>query len=338
MNTQLGYDPANYYVWRTPDGFSIHLSLNVVRDLSAQIGGPDEICGILLGRSITTPFAATIADDIAVIAPSDDFESARRAAENDGRELRAIGYFRSQRDGNLKLGPRDLQTFDRWFYENGSIGLFIRVLRRGDSEAALFYWEDGQPKPREFGFGFPFDAKKLAGGHPGWRYPDPLEPAEAAPARPPLRQPPPEPLVAPTAGIRWSRLLPTAALIVIGITVTQVLWNSRATTSADSSGTAAATAPAMASATHTLGLKADSQPHQLQIYWNRAAPAITSATTGTMSISEDGVTEAIPFEARDLREGYVAYSPRTKEVSIRFEVTAVDGTETTESIRVVAIP
>jgi hypothetical protein len=331
MNTQLGYDPANYYVWRTPDGFSIHLSLNVVRDLSAHITATGETCGILLGRAITTPFTATIADDFAVIAPSDDFESARHAAENDGRQLRAIGYFRSQGDTNLKLGPRDLQTFDRWFYENGSIGLFVRVLRRGDSEAALFYWEDGQPKPREFGFGFPFDAKKLAGGHPGWRFPDPLESAEAAPPRPALRQAPQTSVVTPTAAIRWSRLWPTAALIVIGLTVTQALWNSRATTSAS--------APSKASASQAaLGLRANSEPHQLQIYWNRAAPAITSAITGTMSISEDGVTEAIPFEAHDLREGYVAYSPRTNDVNIRFEVTAADGTATSESIRVVAIP
>jgi hypothetical protein len=87
-----------------------------------------------------------------------------------------------------------------------------------------------------------------------------------------------------------------------------------------------------------LGLRANSEPHQLQIYWNRAAPVIASAITGTMSISEDGVTEAIPFEAHDLREGYVAYSPRTNDVSIRLEVTAGDGTATCESIRVVAIP
>ena len=109
------------------------------------------------------PSPATMADDFVVIPPSEDFESARRSVENDGRQLRAIGFFRSQREGALSLGPRELLTFERWFYENGSVALLIRAPRRGDSEAALFYWEGGQPHPHEFGFGFPFDAAKLAG-------------------------------------------------------------------------------------------------------------------------------------------------------------------------------
>ena len=61
-NTQHGYDPANYYVWRTPGGFSVHLSLQVVRELTAEIATSGDTCGILLGRSVATPFPATIAD------------------------------------------------------------------------------------------------------------------------------------------------------------------------------------------------------------------------------------------------------------------------------------
>jgi hypothetical protein len=242
----------------------------------------------------------------------------------------------------MKLGARDLQTFDRWFYENGNVGLLIRVPRRGDSEAALFYWQDGQPQPREFGFGFPFDATKLAGGHPGWRFPDPLEPEQEAPTR--LAHGTPEaPVVAPSEGIRWSRLWPTAALVVIGIVATQLIWNSRGprgTASADSSAPAAtASATATASVAETpLGLKAASQPRQLQIGWNPAAPAVVAAVKGTMNISEAGVTEPVVFDAQALREGYIAYTPKTNDVSIRFEVTAANGSATTESIRVTATP
>ncbi len=342
MNTQHGYDPANYYVWRVPDGFSIHLSLHVVRELSAlstQIAASGETCGILLGRSVTTPFAATIADDFLVIPPSADFESVRQAAENDGRELRAIGYFRSQRDGQMKLGPRDLQTFDRWFYENGNIALMIRAPRRGDNEAALFYWQDGQPQPRGFGFGFPFDATRLAGGHPGWRFPDPFETEQDAPALEAYRRVPEAPEVAATADIRWSRLWPTAVLVVLAITATQILWNSRGTTSAHSAPTYGATAPATAPAEQTpLGLKVVSQPHQLEIRWNRSSPTVIAALKGTMSISEAGVTEQVPFGIQELREGYVAYTPKTNDVSVQFQVTTTDGAATTESVRVVAIP
>ena len=87
-----------------------------------------------------------------------------------------------------------------------------------------------------------------------------------------------------------------------------------------------------------LGLKVATQPHQLEIRWNRAASTIATAMKGSMSISEAGVTESIPFDVQQLRDGYVAYTPKTNDVSVRFEVTGADGVAKTESIRVVAIP
>jgi hypothetical protein len=350
MDTQLGYDPANYYVWRAPDGFSIHLSLDLVRELASQAAGSEETRGLLLGRSVTTPFAATMAEAFVLVSPFDDFESARlqvglaatfgRTAEDAGRQQRVIGYFRSQRDGRLSLGTRDSQTFDRLFSENGNIGLLIRAPRRGDRDAALFYWQDGQPQPGEFGFGFPFDATKLAGGHPGWRFSNSLQPEQKAPARSvSLRPPGAPPLVAPSEGIRWSRLLPTAALVVTGIVAIQMAWHSRGTASADSTPAAEAAQTSTAAGYGApLGLKVTSQPHLLEIRWNRAASAITTAAKGTMRISEAGLTEVVPFDPRELREGSVAYTPKTNDVGIRLEVTAADGAATTESVRVVAIP
>jgi len=349
MDTQLGYDPANYYVWRAPDGFSIHLSLDLVRELASQVAGSEETRGLLLGRTAGTPFAATMAEAFVLVSPFEDFESARlqvglaatsRQTEEDaGREQRVIGYFRSQRDGRLTLSERDMQAFDQLFSETGNIGLLIRAPQRGDRDAALFYWQDGRPQPGEFGFGFPFDATKLAAGHPGWRFSNSLLPEQKAPARSVSRRSPEAPpLVAPSEGIRWSRLLPTAALVVTGIIAAQVVWHSKGTASADSTPAVQETQTSTAGYETPLGLKVTVQPHQLEIRWDRAASAITAAAKGTMRISEAGVTEAVPFDARELREGFVAYTPRTNDVSIRFEVTAVDGAATTESMRVVAIP
>jgi hypothetical protein len=87
-----------------------------------------------------------------------------------------------------------------------------------------------------------------------------------------------------------------------------------------------------------LGLKVTTEPHQLEIRWNRAAPALASAASGTLRITEAGITEAVPFDPRELREGYVAYTPKTNDVSIRLEVAGAQGGATSESIRVVAIP
>ena len=50
------------------------------------------------------------------------------------------------------------------------------------------------------------------------------------------------------------------------------------------------------------------------------------------------MTDAVLFDSLELKSGYVAFTPKTNDVGIRFEVTAADGTATTESIRVVAIP
>jgi hypothetical protein len=343
-NAHHGYDPANYYVWAAPGGFAVHLSLHIVRELAAQAAASGEIRGILLGRTVEAPFAATMAEDFVVIPASQNFEMARQAAEHDGRKLLVVGYFRSQRDGRLRLNARDVQTFERLFHEDGNIGLLIRSPRRGDCESALYYWQGGQPQPREFGFGFPLDAVKLAGGHPGWRFPDPLEAIEEAPEESANHWVPEAPVVASRSeGIRWSRLLPTAVLVVAAIVATQVLWNSRGKASANVTPAAEpVTVPEIpvtqASYESALALKVAPLPHQLEIRWNRAAPAIASATKGSMSISEGGVTESIPFDQQELREGYVAYTPKTNDVSVRLEVMGKDGAVTRESIRVVAIP
>lgn len=328
---QLGYDPTNYYVWPSPDGFAVHLSLQLVRELAGQIATAGEIRGILLGRSISAPFAATIADDLVVIPESQKLEDARRAVQKARGELRVVGFFRSLREGRLRLGTADVQLFERVFYEDGNIGLLIRTPRRGYGEAALFYSQGGEPRPREFGFGFPFDEAKLAGGHPGWRFPDPFE-ADETPDPPDDFDAPEE---RPSEGIPWMRLLPTGFLVVVAIILTQMLWSSRGESTAASSNPAAEIVQVRQS---LLGLSVSSQPHQMDIRWDRAAPAVAGAQKGVMRITDDGVTEAIPIEARELREGSVAYVPKTNDVDIRFEVTAADGSVTAESVRAIAIP
>jgi hypothetical protein len=355
MGTQLGYDPGNFYVWRASDGFAIHLSLKVVTQLTARISRANSESqsagpfGILLGRTVDTPFRATVIEDFKLVPLSDDpapqpdaddalFELASRMVEA-GHEQRVLGFFRTQRDGNLNIGTRDLQTFGRLFGETGNIALLIQTPRRGgESEAALFYWQHGQAHPRDFGFGFPLDAGQLASGHPGWRYPNPFDQAQpvAAPApKPAAAKLTPAPAFASPNRIKWPRLLPTAVLMVIGIGALQLATNSNRTLAASplsaEAGPASGNGPA-------LGLRVNPIPHQLEIRWNHESAAIASSDRGVMNITEAGVTESVPFDQGQLRDGYVAYTPRTNDVSIRLEVTAKDGGTTMESIRSVAIP
>ena len=65
---------------------------------------------------------------------------------------------------------------------------------------------------------------------------------------------------------------------------------------------------------------------------------VTGLHPEDFQITEDGITEALPFDPSQLRDGYVAYTPKTNDVSIRLEVTAKDGSTKSESIRSVAIP
>jgi hypothetical protein len=349
MTTPLGYDPGRkFYVWRASDDFAIHLSLEVVTQLNAQISRvgsesqPLGLRGILLGRTIETPFRATLIEDFTLLPTSegrgnrdsDDalFQIARRMAEA-ASEQQVIGFFRTRRDGTLNMGWRDLETFSTLFGETGNVALMIQTSGRGnESEAALFYWQNGEAYPRDFGFGFPLEAGQLASGHPGWRYPDPVQALKPVPQAV-VELPAPErttlaraPFAAAPERIRWSRLLPTALLVGLAIGALQLATNSKQTVSAaDGNQTG-------------LGLTVASRQHQLEIRWNRQAAAIAASSNGVMKITEAGKTQAVPFDEEQLRDGFVAYTPTTNDVSIRLEVTGQDGGTTSESIRTVAIP
>ena len=161
--TQLGFDPGDFYVWRASDGFAIHLSLKVVRQLTTQISRagnesqPSAMRGVLLGRKIDTPIRATVIEDFKLIPASTD--PTAQAVSDDalskspagwwraGAEQCVLGFFRAQRDGTLNMGPRDLDTLSRLFCETGNVALLIQTPRRGESDAALFYWEQGGATP-----------------------------------------------------------------------------------------------------------------------------------------------------------------------------------------------
>jgi len=381
MSTQLAYEPGNFYVWRASDAFAIHLSLSVVGQLTAQISRAGNeaagMCGILIGRTIDTPFRATIIEDFKLIAPTadnaDSYDSADAQLEiacrnvETGKDQRALGFFRVLREGRLNLRGRDLDTFSRLFCETGKVALLIQTSRRGnESDAALFYWQHGGAYPRDFGFGFPLDAGQLAEGHPGWRYPDPLEGAQVAALPSPAPAPQPQatqqakPQAKPQAsqpvppmpprpvstfmrdGIRWSRLLPTAALVVLGICALQLVTNPNRFGSAVPTQTNNMPSQASLAATPNqpaiLGLTVTARPRQLEVRWNSEAAPIQQCERGVMKITESGVTQVIPFDQRELHDGYVAYTPTTNDVRITLDVTGPGGVTTSESIRAVAIP
>lgn len=239
MYSQLTFDPGTSYTWQATGDFAIHLSLKVVAQLTAHIARvahdneTGELRGVLLGRTVETPLRATVIEDFQLISPPESasaadldseslFDAACRMAKES--DQRVVGFFICGRNGRMGLRQREAQTLARVFGENGNVALLVQTSGRGiQSDAALFYWQDGDVHPRDFGFGFPFEAAQLMEGHAGWRYPDPIEAGAARKQQARLN---PDGVSraaeAPADRIQWPQLLVTACLVVICLLVLQL--------------------------------------------------------------------------------------------------------------------
>lgn len=322
--------------------------------------------GVLLGRSVYAPRPSTFVEDFALIpvtragrntvgmragqtAPflmsllerlSLDKEEPRSRASDDDlaqivsrlhrgveRGRNAIGFFRSQWEGDLVPTRRDLTVAKRLFSQPEDVMLLIRFSRSAEADAAFFYWQNGELLDPGAAYRFPFDLAKLSrratvkrfyeGALPGW-------------PRTPHLEPPSEPK---REGIRWWQLLPTMTLFTVATIAAHTALDARSGISLSQPGTAASHESA-------LGLKVTSAEHKLEIRWNRQSQAIRSAERAEMRISEGRAlgTEVVPINKRQLLNAYVAYTPLTDDVNIQFEVKESDRSTTTESIHVVGTP
>jgi hypothetical protein len=202
-----------------------------------------------------------------------------------------------------------------WAHKNG----FTR-LNASFEELGEELWRDPQGKV--------VSAGRIADQHPEW--------ATAKPAAPPPRPKPSLPLLASLNRAEWMHLIPTVAIGIILVGALQlVLGSHRAAPRHVNQPAAVITDPGDPA---ILGLRVTSLPDQVQIRWNRESPAILASESGRLRITEEGVTEVVPFDQAQLRDGYVAYGPKSNDVDIRLEVTATDGGTTSESVRFVSIP
>lgn len=337
-------DPRRFYIWNVPgESFSIHLSLEVIQKMTTELlhaaieFPPRDICGVLLGRSLQASHPATVVEDFvyasgeaangATSSNNDDTLAQMswklvRGVEN-GRHI--VGFFRSQRDGRLVPNDLDLTNASRLLGEPDNVLLLIGLLQSGESEATFFYWEGAKTQYHGRGAPFPFDAAQLpATSLSAWKYPEPDLPERVSLTRGIAARVAIEPSL-------WLRLFPTVALFGMVTAGIQMLWLSRPAEATQS-------VELITNDKSPLGLKVTVQPQQVDIRWNQHSPAILAAEKAVITITEGDVREKVPVDNQELRDGYVAYTPQTKDVHIRFEVSGADGNTTTESVRVVAIP
>jgi len=218
--------------------------------------------------------------------------------------------------GARLLSESERSAFYLWAHQQGFTRLNGSFEQLGEE-----LWRDPKGKI--------VSAGRIADEHPEWRWSSPKAAAQP-------RQKPAAALVASLRGAEWARLLPTVALGMILVGALESAIGSRDTSRPPANP--ATIAPTDSSDRMSLGLRVTSLPNQVQIRWNRQSPVILASASGQLRISEDGVTEVVPFDPAQLRDGSVAYGPKTNDVDIRLEVTGQDGSKTSESVRVVAIP
>ena len=93
-------------------------------------------------------------------------------------------------------------------------------------------------------------------------------------------------------------------------------------------------APAPAADSSTIALRVEREAGQLLLTWNREAQAIKTATRAMLSISDGPQHENIDIDLAQLRNGSVAYTPITSDVSFRLEITGPDNRPQSEYVRV----
>jgi hypothetical protein len=133
-----------------------------------------------------------------------------------------------------------------------------------------------------------------------------------------------------TPSVSWSRLLPTMAIAALGV----VLFDA----GVDATRARGAHASRATHIASPLKLRAKLGAEQMEISWDHDAAALQDAQQGVLKIQDGDVTEAVPFDAAQLRDGVLVYRPRTTDVSVRMEVNKRDGQQLSESVRAVRLP
>ncbi len=349
------------------------ISPEMLRGLGALKRRGAEVGGFLLGRLEGSPRAKVIVEDFEPVAseyltgPSYNlsekdlatFEAAMEQRKaNPAEKLSVVGFYRSHTRDELYMDDADLALARRYFAQPGNVFLIVKPFATRPSVGGFFFWEDGEIARASTYRQFPFDRRELGGGEPRPE-PEPRAPQRAvSPTRetPPREAPLPpytpsvervpaaeESWQAPSrssslsilAGpetaapvsrkLRWGWLLVPGFLAigaVAGFVGYRNLDNTRASASAE---------PAL-----PLRLSVSERSNQLDVTWDRNAPAVATAKRGVLSISDGSKKRDLELSGAQLRNGRVLYSRLSGDVNLRLEVFPEGQPSVTESIRVVS--
>lgn len=154
-----------YYAWDVPfKPVAVYLSHKAVNAILRQAAGGRwrrrrEVGGLLLGRAETGPVATVYVEDVVAVPIEYAFGPFYAFSENDReyfretlrewaprakRELRAVGFYRTQTRGGLALSQHDLSVFMNYFSDPSNVALLVKRRTIRASVAGFFIWEEGQ--------------------------------------------------------------------------------------------------------------------------------------------------------------------------------------------------
>lgn len=318
-----------YYVWEVPGKPVVHLHLDLVDDVLAEVmrgfgAVPKrgaEVGGVLLGtvepgadgsRTVIRidgfqPVECGYRRGPSYLFTDEDapaFEDAcARWRPDPSRTHHAVGYFRSHTRDRLGMSIEDVELMDQFFPEPNGVALLIRPFATKVSVAGFFLREDGvfpETTPLEF----PFRRRELSGEEPpprrsstdravAWE-----TPAAESVAEPPRSR---------TSGWMW---LPLSFLfLLLGV----LLGYQAALTIGTKTSAGGAS-------DFSLALTVSKDDDNLMVRWNRDAPAVKSAQRGVLEIQDGGYAKPVDLDAAHLQNGSIIYRNSSNTVRFRLEL------------------
>lgn len=364
-----------YYVWEVPGkAISIQLPFDVIDRMSPEIlrgfgalkRRGAEVGGILLGRFENGPRRKVIIEDFEAVPSeylngpsynlSDNDLTAFRAAlerrQSDAEQgLAPIGFYRSHTRDELYMDDADLGLASRFFPGPENVFLLIKPFASRPSVGGFFFWEEGEIYRESSYLQFPFHRKELGGGETPRPAPPPRAEAGGAPLPPYTPLPEGDPAspadaerlreavrlrslsILDASEPRGSRRLQWRWLLVPGFLAIAAVAGFVAYRNLDSSKAAESSVSVTAL---PLKLSVAEKQNQLDVTWDRNAPAIASAKRGVLSISDGSNRRDLDLSGAQLRNGRVLYSRLSADVNLRLEVFPEGSDSVSESIRIVS--
>jgi hypothetical protein len=344
------------------------ISPEVLRGFGALKRRGAEVGGILLGRSEDGPRRKVIIENFQPVPSEYLTGPSYNLSENDLAAFEAalaqefgsdsgivpVGFYRSHTRDGLFMDDADLGLASRFFPAPENVFLVIKPFASRPSVGGFFFWEDGEIYRESSYLQFPFHRKELGGGEtprlalPGRTDPDssslppytpvvnqeliPLNPSDQfvqVARRQNLSMLDLSEAAAPPKRPAWPGLLVPLFLAIAGVAGFFAYRNV-------GTSTLPAAYPVGIDSALPLKLSVAETQNQLEVTWDRNAPAIASAKRGVLTISDGSNRRDLELSGPQLRNGRVLYSRLSGDVNLRMEVFPEGRRSVSESIRIVS--